>query len=105
MDTQKVNSTIKNLAWSNICEKDFANKMFQKRTFNCEKCDKTFTRKWNRTQHVKVMHDKITSYRSYKCPECDKMFGLKVTLKDHLSNAHEKINDDKCNICDKSFAK
>ena len=67
--------------------------------YNCDKCEKSFTRKSDLTRHIQSVHDKIR----YNCNQCAKSFSERGTLKRHIKSAHENVRYN-CDKCDKSFA-
>ena len=72
----------------------------QEGRYNCDKCEKSFTRKSDLTRHIQSVHDKIR----YNCNQCNKSFSEKGTLQKHIKSAHEKVRYN-CKKCDKSFSR
>jgi hypothetical protein len=53
----------------------------------CEICKKSFARRYNLCQHIKVLHEKIISFQ---CQICQKNFVAKNSLHRHIKVLHEK---------------
>ena len=64
-------------------------------SFKCDKCTKTFQRKWNLKTHVKGVHDKI---RDHVCQECGTGFTMLAWLNKH-KQLHKDIRKYACEIC------
>ena len=71
----------------------------QKRTFNCEQCDKIFRAKTSLKKHIESIHDKI----KYDCDQCEFQAKRKEYLHKHMRYVHEGIIDHHCPICSKGF--
>lgn len=69
-------------------------------TFNCNQCNKSFSRKDNLNTHIKSVHLKE---KKYHCDQCDKSFGQKSKLNVHIKTVHLKQKEFNCKYCDKSF--
>ncbi|MCP9263792.1 Protein glass [Dirofilaria immitis] len=67
--------------------------------YNCPKCQKNFTRKWNFKRHIQF-HDGV---KPYNCPQCKRNFALKFTLTTHI-RTHTGEKPYNCSECRKSFS-
>ena len=73
----------------------------QIRAFECDQCEKTFTRQSHLKGHVNVIHQKI---RPFECDQCKKTFALKQSLNLHIqSNCKNLKKKYKCKECENSF--
>ena len=68
--------------------------------YQCDRCDKTFSRKPTLEDHINVVHDKI---KNYKCDECDVLSATRHVLKRHILEVHNHKRPHKCPACHKSF--
>ena len=93
------------------------------------KCDKSFTKENQFTDHVYTENCICRSYKreicyknffeknylsthkanyhaqkTFKCETCGEEFACQVTLKRHVSEIHVRLKNHKCNICYKSFS-
>jgi KRAB domain-containing zinc finger protein len=69
-----------------------------KKTFECYKCEKTFKRKYNLSEHL-ATHELV---KRFECRTCKKVFKHNSNLTRHLkSHKHEKWFE--CRICRKKF--
>ena len=67
-------------------------------TFDCDLCEKQFTRKSSLNRH-KLIH---TGLKPYQCDLCEKSFPLPGNLTKHR-NVHSAIKPHECDICNKTF--
>ena len=58
-------------------------------TFNCNDCDKTFTRNDNLSQHIKVVHEKL---KPHQCGICSKTFSRKQHRDYHVRSCSHNID-------------
>ena len=65
---------------------------FTENNFKCEICEKTFSTKQRKRQHIKT-HE---GQRNYKCDSCGKSFTTSGNLKIHINVVHEGQKDHKC---------
>ena len=70
--------------------------------YQCEICDKRFSRNWSLKKHVKTVHEGV---KNHQCRICNKSFGTLSNLKRHLKSVHEKKKDFQCNLCNKTFSR
>ena len=56
-------------------------------TYECDFCDKTFSRPDNVTRHIKAVHE---GKKPFPCEECDKSFAEKRSLNHHMLSFHEE---------------
>ena len=68
--------------------------------FTCEICEKAFSTKKNKDQHVTIVHGEV---KKFDCNVCDKKFGKNLDLVIHIQNNHQ-AKDKKCDFCAKRFA-
>lgn len=77
----------------------------EKKTFNCDQCDKSYGKKAYLVEHVETVHKGIR----YPCEECDYRATKKCNLKKHILFKHRdfptKKNHEKEYICDKCSQK
>ena len=66
----------------------------------CDKCAKTFSRRYSLNRHINCLHTKSTIYN---CPECDLLFTRKDHLKRHLQEVHMNLRLYACKFCNKKF--
>ena len=52
--------------------------------YECDMCDKTFTRKYNLNSHIQAFH--YSTLMFFQCHKCYTMFTHLHTLKSHISN-------------------
>lgn len=52
--------------------------------YNCDQCDKTYTRKANLNKHKLAIHDGIR----FSCAHCDKIYSSKAYLNLHVNRMH-----------------
>lgn len=67
-----------------------------KNRFECEKCQKSYTRKGQLKIHLQSHEGK------FRCNVCDKIFSTPLALKRHLGFHQNEAN--KCKICGKSYS-
>lgn len=71
--------------------------------FECQTCNKLFTRATSLRVHRITVHDKI---RRFKCPNCPHVaFKQLGHLNDHLAFKHGKDGQFKCTLCKRFFLK
>ncbi|XP_031638605.1 zinc finger protein 383-like [Contarinia nasturtii] len=68
--------------------------------YQCDHCDKVFTRKTHLRRHMTIHTDE----RAYGCKICDKRFRRRDHLKIH-ENYHAKIRPHICEHCQRSFSR
>ena len=56
-------------------------------TYECDFCDKTFSRPDNVSRHIKAVHE---GKKPFPCEECDKTFAEKRSLNHHMLSFHEE---------------
>ena len=66
---------------------------YNRKTYQCQLCQKTFTSGNNLEEHIKVKHENHTPQQ---CDECNRAFGRPHALKAHKYNMHKRS---KCDIC------
>ena len=78
------------------CDKSFSRKanlnrhikgVHENNRYNCDRCEKSFTKKCHLTMHIQGVHDNVR----YNCDMCDKSFSDKVSLNKHIQSVHENI--------------
>ena len=57
-------------------------------TYECDFCDKTFSRPDNVTRHIKAVHE---GKKPFPCEECDKTFAEKRSLNHHMLSFHQGL--------------
>ena len=57
-------------------------------TYECDFCDKTFSRPDNVTRHIKAVHE---GKKPFPCEECDKSFAEKRSLNHHMLSFHQGL--------------
>ena len=72
-----------------------------KKKYNCESCDKSFSRASDLKGHIHGVHE---GHEDYKCELCGKSFSHAGDLKRHILTIHEGHKDYKCESCGKSFS-
>ena len=55
--------------------------------FNCDRCNKFFSKGYNLKVHIQVVHEKE---RNFICKICQKGFGILKTLQKDSARAHNK---------------
>ena len=96
-------------------EKEFCNKTIKNKTghfihksvkenkpatYQCDICQKVFSRKWSLTRHKKV-HSNL---KKYICVTCGRRFNRKDNLSHHQA-VHNKEKPYCCTKCDKKFSR
>ncbi|XP_058976042.1 zinc finger protein 287 isoform X7 [Musca domestica] len=83
-----------------------------KKTFQCEKCSKTFSSKASFEHHMVAKHVPREEFK-FECPECKKKFPSETQLTEHQQE-HEKVKHSKeqlpsklfiCEICGRALPK
>ena len=74
-----------------------------KNVFNCDLCNKTFTKKRNLTDHIEKTHNRRKTETHFQCDICDKTSNNKNRLQEHVENVHEKNDHIKCELCKEEF--
>ena len=69
------------------------------KNFICEICEKAFSNKYCRDQHISTVHGEV---KRFDCNVCSKPFGQNYQLMRHIENNH-KVKDQKCKFCAKRF--
>ncbi|XP_073812569.1 uncharacterized protein isoform X13 [Musca autumnalis] len=72
-----------------------------KKTFQCEKCSKTFSSKASFEHHMVAKHVPREEFK-FECPECKKKFATKILLHSHI-RYHSPSNIVVCDICGKTM--
>ena len=72
-----------------------------KSRFQCDKCDKTFSKKSGMQKHQNAVHLGI---KTFQCPQCDKAFYRKEHLQKHQDAVHLGLKMFQCPQCDKAFS-
>ncbi len=73
--------------------------VYQKESFICRLCKKSFDSEYRLTLHVNAVHHKL---KTFSCTLCDKSFAWKRRLTTHIEAVHLKSFS--CTLCQKSFA-
>ncbi|XP_023292625.1 transcription factor grauzone-like isoform X5 [Lucilia cuprina] len=73
-----------------------------KKTFQCEKCSKTFSSKASFEHHMVAKHVPREEFK-FECPECKKKFPTAKNLSLHENNSHNPQNIVICDKCGKTF--
>ena len=69
--------------------------------FKCEICDKDFSTRRSKSQHMNEIHGEG---KHFVCNVCNKIFGKKNGLTIHIKNYHPGVpRNFKCDSCSKSF--
>ncbi|KAJ9581617.1 hypothetical protein L9F63_023200 [Diploptera punctata] len=68
--------------------------------FKCSVCKKSFTRKFNLVEHLRIHRNE----KPFKCSACGKSFIRKPHLKTHIGT-HDNEKRFICNLCDKSYTR
>ncbi|XP_059226433.1 zinc finger protein 37 isoform X29 [Stomoxys calcitrans] len=74
-----------------------------KKTFQCEKCSKTFSSKASFEHHMVAKHVPREEFK-FECPECKKKYPTKKNLKHHKRNMHTPEKYYVCDKCGKQFS-
>ena len=75
------------------------------RPFQCDKCDKTFTRNAHLKRHILVNHEgQRTPSQPVDCDQCDGTFANKHSLKKHMKKVH-LVKQYRCEECGLNFHK
>ena len=67
----------------------------------CIHCEKLFATKNRLKQHIKHVHQTVSSH---KCTECGKAFKFGHLLKKHMESVHLKLKKYSCSLCPITFA-
>lgn len=70
------------------------------RAFQCNICDRSFTRPTHLRRHMTIHTDE----RAFACKQCDKKFRRADHLKNH-ENYHAQIKPHNCEQCEKTFSR
>ncbi|XP_065370532.1 transcription factor grauzone-like isoform X3 [Calliphora vicina] len=73
-----------------------------KKTFQCEKCSKTFSSKASFEHHMVAKHVPREEFK-FECPECKKKCPTETKLKDHMRSVHDPQRTVICDKCGKTF--
>ena len=68
--------------------------------YNCEICNRDFTRKDRLQCHNREVH---SINKKYQCTKCEQLFQNQQNLNSHNKRVHLKERDFKCEICGASF--
>ena len=71
-------------------------KKSDKKTFECNLCQKMFSLKGNMNFHIKRVHEKL---KPFPCDRCDKFFLTEGRVRTHKEISHDKVKKVQCNIC------
>ncbi|XP_059226432.1 zinc finger protein 23 isoform X28 [Stomoxys calcitrans] len=69
-----------------------------KKTFQCEKCSKTFSSKASFEHHMVAKHVPREEFK-FECPECKKKFPCDVYLSNHVKKKHSTSIGFNCDQC------
>ncbi|XP_058976052.1 oocyte zinc finger protein XlCOF7.1 isoform X17 [Musca domestica] len=69
-----------------------------KKTFQCEKCSKTFSSKASFEHHMVAKHVPREEFK-FECPECKKKYPCDKYLNNHLKAKHSKAQVYNCSEC------
>eukprot|EP00177_Eucheuma_denticulatum_P006163 GFKZ01011239.1.p1 GENE.GFKZ01011239.1~~GFKZ01011239.1.p1 ORF type:complete len:829 (+),score=60.26 GFKZ01011239.1:353-2488(+) len=70
------------------------------RSFACSKCQARFKTKSDANRHIRIVHERI---RPYQCPSCPSMFSERNKLRRHRETVHEKLRPYVCPVCSARF--
>uniref|UniRef100_A0A1I8MUY0 C2H2-type domain-containing protein n=1 Tax=Musca domestica TaxID=7370 RepID=A0A1I8MUY0_MUSDO len=73
-----------------------------KKTFQCEKCSKTFSSKASFEHHMVAKHVPREEFK-FECPECKKKCPTDRKLKDHMKSVHDPQRSVICDKCGKTL--
>ncbi|XP_073812585.1 uncharacterized protein isoform X28 [Musca autumnalis] len=72
-----------------------------KKTFQCEKCSKTFSSKASFEHHMVAKHVPREEFK-FECPECKKKFPIRRKLDSHMLT-HNEVFNFICDICGNKY--
>ncbi|MCE7746752.1 MAG: hypothetical protein GPJ51_00015 [Candidatus Heimdallarchaeota archaeon] len=70
------------------------------KTYSCEVCGCSFSRKDGLYRHMRSVHSEI---KRYKCTDCELTFARKDTLDRHVNDVHKQIRKYVCEKCGEKF--
>nr|XP_047128652.1 zinc finger protein 16-like [Hydra vulgaris] len=97
--TMVKNEQMKNFPPKNLNDLSPKNEDGGDKIYQCEFCNKNFTRSWNYQRHV-LIH---SGRKPHKCEICPKAFVLAAHLKIHM-RIHTGEKPYKCTVCGRGFA-
>ena len=89
------------LNYSSAMALDESNQIAPGNKYNCDKCSKSFSKKYYLTNHREIVHDGIIKF---KCEKCEKSFATRGSLSRH-SQVHSDVKNYKCFQCQAFFAR
>lgn len=76
-------------------------KIYQNKIFQCDHCQKKFTKNYNLNQHIRNLHNH-NDIRPFQCKQCQKRFNSKSGLNQHVK-VHIGEKRFECKICAERF--